>query len=186
VADLTDLAAVKRYLGISDGSTAQDAILSDLITGASAALQNFVNRDLMSAARHDWLDGTGKNVLVPRHYPVTSVASLKVNGQTIPQANASDFASVGWRLTDDLLILTGYAFTRGVRNVEISYTAGFDAVPDELALACVLMVALRYKERDWTGYSSKSLAGETVSFQVTDIPANARGQLASYKRVVWP
>ena len=181
---LTDLASVKRYLSISVATS--DDILNDMIVGASAALQNFLNRDLFSAPRSDVLDGNGKDRMFLRHWPITAVSALKINGVSVPAANPADFNSAGFRFDENLLMLQGYRFAPGTRNIAIQYTAGYTVIPDEIKLACTLTVALRFREREWTGYTSKSLAGETVSFQLTDIPATVRAALGSYRRVVWP
>ena len=185
MAQFTTLLDVKRYLSIKDGNTDQDAILGDLIEGASAAVNNYLNRDIMLSDRADSMDGNGKDAMFMRHWPVVSVTSVKVNGQSIPAAPDGYSTTPGFRVEDPMLILQGYRFTRGRRNVEVVYSAGYETIPDELKAIVTETVALRYKERDWTGYSSKSLAGETVAFTLADFSRNAKGVLNSYRRVVF-
>lgn len=182
MADLTTLANAKQWLGLPEVSTDDEALLTRLISSASEFIQTWLNRDIASQDYNEARDGTGGNRLVFAEYPVTAVSSVVVDGRPIPRA--VDVVSIGYRFDSQQIILNGYVFTKGWSNVQLAYTAGFAAVPMEIEQACIELVSLRFKERDRIGHQSKSLAGETVTFFIKDMPDSVRTILNNYKRVV--
>ena len=179
--ELTTLANVRAYLGLEPSDTASDDLLETLIAGASASVVNMVGRDLVLKAHTVLLDGTGKTALMTPDWPIRSVQSLKVNGVTI--SPAASIMAPGYRFDDTMLIINGGTFARGLRNVEISYTAGYDPIPDDVSTVCTKIVAGKFKERDWVGFRSKTLAGETVTFDDVEVSEAVRNTLSNYKRV---
>jgi len=180
MADLTTLAAVKSWLGLT--ASTDDALLSRLITATSAYIEQWTNRHFLSQSFNEVRDGTGSAVLVFADYPVTAVTAVVVNGQAIPLSPG--YGQFGYSFTDTVLRLTGRWFDRGLGNVQLTYTAGYASVPPEIEQACIELVALRYKERDRIGHQSKSLAGETVTFMVRDFPDSVRTILTNWRKVV--
>jgi uncharacterized phiE125 gp8 family phage protein len=152
-----DLAAVKAYAQVN--GTTDDAVLQSMITAYSAAARSYCNRDLTSQDYSITRDGRGTTMMLLPQFPVTAVSSVIVDGRPISAQSA--FGLPGYRFTDKAIILDGFCFTRGFGNVQIAFTAGYAAVPDDIAQAVNEWVALRYKERDRIGFASKTLAGET-------------------------
>lgn len=180
MADMTSLANVKQYLGLTTSD--DDALLTRLVTAMSEGIESCLNRVVTSASYTELRDGNGKDVMMFANIPATGVTSVKVNGLPIPLAPG--ITSYGYRFDETLLMLNGATFDRGRRNIEITYTAGFTSTPKDLEQACIELVALRYKEKDRIGHVSKSLAGETVSFITAAAPASVRSTLDWYMRVV--
>lgn len=180
MSDLTTLANVKAWMGLTGNQ--DDALLSRLIAAASAYIETWTNRTFAAKQYSEVRDGTGGQRLVFADYPVTAVASVVVNGNPIPASPTPSDA--GYRFDSIRLMLTGYQFSRGLGNVELTYTAGYASIPPEIEQACIELVALRYKERDRIGHQSKSLAGETVTFMIRDFPDSVRTILANYRKVV--
>lgn len=159
-----------------------DGLLVALITAASSFIQNWIGYTIASASYTDRADGTGGTTYSFQNYPVTAVTSLTIDGQTIPPAPNS--ASVGYVFNDHLLMLRGYAFSRGFSNVVVTYTAGYASTPADVDQACVELVGLKYRERDRIGQVSKSLAGEVVAFSQKDMSDNVKTALKQYRRVI--
>lgn len=178
---LTTLARLKRFIGNTDAN-ADDVLLGELIERVSTSIENWLGRSLLSAARTELVDGNGKQKLMFKNWPVTVVSSVKVDGVSIPAA--SSYTAAGYRFTDQALILQGYSFVTGLANVEMSYTAGYSAIPGDVEQACIETVMLAYKRRDHVDVSSKSLAGETVSFITSELTPSAKTMLQPFKRVV--
>lgn len=176
---LTTTAAVKAYKSITGDEF--DTLISALVLRASAAIKTYVSRQIESASVSEVRDGHGGVAMLLRESPVTAVSALRVDGQLIPQGG---FGIAGWRLANDSLVLEGYRFTRGDANVQIDYTAGYSTVPADIEQACIETVVLALERRNHIDVSSKSLAGETVSFITADIPPSARNVLDQYRRVV--
>lgn len=179
--DLTSLPAVKDYLGIPLLQTEDDALLNSLITAISVGVTNRIGRDLLLKQTTDKIDGNGKNRIMFPSWPVTAVASVLINGRNVPAATS--FEGYGYRFDTRMLILNGDWFHPGIRNVELSYTAGYATPPADIAQVCTKLVAAKYKERDWLGFRSKSLAGETVIFDDVELSDSVRSVLLDYQKV---
>jgi len=178
--DLCTLADLKAWLGIV--SDTDDELLARLISGVSAFMEQRTGRRFLEDEYREVRDGHGGRRLLFAHYPVTEVSSVKVDGAAIlPAAGALD---AGYRFTERMVTLTGYAFSRGLGNVELSYTAGYEAVPGDLAQACIELCALRYKDRERIGQVSKALGdGQTVAFSQKEMPDFVRAVLNNYRKV---
>jgi len=186
MAALITLAAAKAYLGVTTDT--QDALITQLITSASAAMANYCNRTLASAPRSDALSGRGKPVIELREWPVTEVSSVIVDGVQVP---ASPYMlSPGWRMVDDRLLALSSAYIPrvGLGNVQVAYTAGYTpgTIPDDLQAACLQEVLRMYKRRDKIGVASEGLAGQSVSYRSDGLTEYTTQVLASYRRVTWP
>lgn len=181
--DLTNLADFKAWANVK--STADDALISSLITSQSAYFVNAINRPFAFAPTsfaNERYDGNGRDTLQFKNYPVTAVSSVTVNGVSIPAS--PDGIRAGYVFDDTRLILIGYCFGRGRLNVALSYTAGYTTVPAEVAQAVKELCALRYIERGWTGFVSKSIQGETTMFTQKEMQNDVATVVAQYKRRV--
>jgi hypothetical protein len=182
--DFTTLSDVKAWLqnGQSSFPTTDDALLSRLITAASQYIQTWLNRQIPLADYIEVRDGTGGHRLQFGCFPVVTVQSLTVDGQTILQAASS--CAAGYSFSTSQLSVRGYNFCRGAQNVVIAYTAGYATIPPDIAQACIDLVALRYRERTRIGEISKSLGGiETVSFSQKDLSDSIKTLLQQYRLV---
>lgn len=179
MADLTTLAAVKAYGPIA--GTELDTLIGALIGRASAAIENFLQAHVLVDDYVDVRNGTGGATMLLRERPVVSVSSVTVDGQSIPAAAA--FGEPGWWLEDRMVLLTGYSYTSGTANVRIAYRAGYDTTPADIEQACIETVMLALRRREHIDVSSKSLAGETVSYLTAELTPSARQVLQSYRRV---
>ena len=150
--DLTTLADVKAWLqtGANPFPTTDEAMLVCLITAASDSIKQHLNRPLIS---QDWIemrDGAGLFVNGPdvtytfAAWPVTAVALVQVNGQTIPPIPTppvqpvppagvivftafNALSQAGYTFTPTKLIIRGWPVPRLGASVVIQYTAGYSA-----------------------------------------------------------
>lgn len=185
MADLTTLANVKGWLGITDTNTARDALLTRLITAASQFIETWLNRTVSGGVLtyNAVRDGGGGVTFVPANTPLVSITSLRIDGETIPASTGVNVPGYVFN-THKVSLRGGYKFTRGVANVELDYTAGYTAVPGEVEQVCIEVVGARFKARDRIGISSKGLAGETISFIQNDLTRDMKATLMNYKKVV--
>jgi len=174
---LTTLAKLKQYAQIV--SFEDDTLLLRMIDAASDAIETYCSRTFLSATYNEVRDGTGQRKLTMRHFPITAVSSVTVNGQAISARQAP--MGTGFTFDEYSVRLSGSMFDTGLDNVAVTYTAGLAEVPSSIDLACCEMVALRYKARDRLGVSSKSLAGESISFTTDDFPTEVKRVLDQFK-----
>lgn len=174
------LADVKSFMSIT-GAT-DDALLTSLIVAASGAMETVLNRTVAQSAYTDTVDGNGKAAMMLSNRPVISVSAVTINGQPVPAS--SGYGVTGYAQDDNVVFLRNLVFTRGLRNVVIAYQAGWATVPDDIKQACIETVALKYKQKEYAGYRSKSLAGETVVFDKSDFPDSVERILNNYRKVI--
>lgn len=180
--DLTTLANVKQYSAISIAT--DDALLTRMITALSAFVQTWLNRTIAQAAYTDVLNGIGSQRVQFANYPVTAVSSLTIDGQVIPAAPSPRTSFwTGYVFDTTQIMVSGFCFTRGWQNISIAYTAGYAVTPTDIEQAVLEIIDLRYKQRANQGYVSKSLAGETVTFDKKDMSASTLTLLSNYQRV---
>ena len=130
--DLTTLADCKAWLGLA--SAGDDAVLAALITAISAAILADLGRGVLPATVTETLDGGGVSLPL-RHWPVTSVAAVAVDGAALAPSAAP--GAGGWRLDaadaappGAMQRLTAVAgrFPRGIGRVAVTYRAGYEVL----------------------------------------------------------
>lgn len=176
MADLTTLANVKQYLGLT--ATSDDALLSRLITAASSWVRTYCNRDFTSQSYTDTLDGTGNAWQVMKQYPVTAVASVSFSG--VAQA----ITGLVITNTRSLTFTDGTLWEKGRGNVSVTYAAGYSTTPADIEQAVIEIVALRYREKNRIGTTTVNTRGESVTFSVMDVPPSVKSLLNNYRNVV--
>jgi uncharacterized phiE125 gp8 family phage protein len=181
VTDLTTVAAVKAYLGLA--TVADDAQLQSLVTAYSQFVRSWTGRDFTVQTYDLWRSGRGQVMLMTPQWPIVGIAALTIDGRDIPAA--ASFGAYGYSFADRMVTLSGGAtFSMGANNIHLAYSAGFSSVPADVAQAVNELVALRYKMRDKLEWSSKSLAGETVTLVTKDMPDSVKSILRMYQNNV--
>ncbi len=142
--DLTTLANVKAWLLAQNPSaTTSDALLSRLITAASAFVLSFLQRDSIAVATvTETYDGYGNTFMVLRQWPAISVASVSLPGQTITDVATGNPRTRGFMLNpgppgggEQTLDLFGYRFPRARAAVDVTYTVGYQIPAETWTLA---------------------------------------------------
>jgi len=207
--DLAVLADVKLWLGIPTATTADDALLSKLITNVSADFLNQINRPSLvpSANYTETRNGNGTPTLATKQWPINSVASLTIDGINVPASpdgvqpgyvydqsgNPESWNSIslvgggGGFIVGTFGLQPSFGgmsiFTQGFNNVVITYNAGYATIPSEVNQAVIDWVAYRYRQRQWIGQVSKHMnTGETVTFQNVVMPATTKAVILQYRR----
>jgi hypothetical protein len=189
--ELTTLTDVKAWLQTGQGAfpPTDDGLLTRLITAASQYIQTWLNRRIAQTDYLEIRDGTGGQRLQFGCFPVSAVLSLTIDGIAIPPAPPplpSTGLIAGYVFSATQLAVRGYAFTRRVQNVVVSYTAGYPTVPPDIAQSCIELVALRYRERTRIGEVTRSVGGgETASYSQKDMSPAVMTLLQQY-RIVAP
>jgi hypothetical protein len=135
--DLTNLADLKAWLGVT--STADDSVLSALITDISVAiLTNLGRASILPAVYTEARDGGGETSIVLRHWPVGQVLSFTIDGipvSVVPYATAPgghvlsailDVADPAPPGGSQRLSMRPGLIPNGIQNVVVTYRAGYE------------------------------------------------------------
>lgn len=179
-AKLTDTPKVKGWMRST--SSTDDGLIGSLIDSLSAQVGRLLGRDNLGSVESyvetyripRWRPNDPAELLL-RHWPVVALTSVKISAADVAIiTDAMAAVGAGVLVEDDRRTLAFYgadgypAFGGvGLPLCQIRYTAGYAAadIPPGLTHAVNQWVAEITKSQDWIGYVSKSLAGETVTFE---------------------
>lgn len=181
MADFCTITDVKEWLGIPASNINSDPLLSTLISSASSYIENWTNRTFSQTTATVTVNGNGSALMLVKDYPITAISSVMIDNVAIP---LSDGSTYGYLFDDETIYLIGYKFTKGFQNVKIGMTYGFATIPTDLKQVCVELVGSKFKEKERIGVSSKTLAGEVITFDIKDIKEHNKSILNNYNRVV--
>ena len=189
--DLTTIANVKALLGTSAPSS--DTVLQSLVTASSQMILNWCGRGtFLTSTVTDWYDGSGKDWMLLRQWPVQSITSIFFDTTTITSPATGLPLNNGYLLEPILpagghqrLTLFGYCFPRGRSNVQVVYTAGYSTVPTDVAQVCNEVVIEAFNRSKRLGITSQTVGGEqTTAYMQKDVNAWCASALSSYKRLI--
>jgi hypothetical protein len=180
--DLTTIESVKQYLQITN--TNDDEFLAALISNVSKFIETYLSRVISSASYTEYLNGVGYNAqaMALSNTPITAVQSISVDGVSITASVG--FGKPGYNFDDSFIYLTGYGFSKGARNVQVTYTAGYATTPLDIVQAANQLVAWRYKEIQRIGQDSKTLNNETTTYSTEAMPKDVKIILERYRKKV--
>jgi len=141
---------------------------SDMVEGLIRSFTGFSDLGNTSAEYTDCKSGDGTALLRTRHSPIIAVSSVTIDGAAVD----ADNLYVGEYFIE---LKNGLTFTRGIRNVEITYTAGEGTVPEDIRLAAATMI-VAINNYDARGGADASLKFSTM---VDDGRDHTRGGEAS-------
>jgi len=183
---LCSVADVKRY-AVTAQSNNLDDLISELITTETTYIEQYLNRRITDAGVDlvEYHDGEGGRLIPLSVLPVTAVSSVIVND--LPWAAASKVTDVGFQFNSRFLIAKNTRFPEGLRNVKVTYRGGYTqaTLPPDFSQAVAELVALRLEERKHQGMRSKTLNGETITYDTDhDIPKSIADRLDNYKTYI--
>ena len=182
--DLCTLADLKAWLP-NQGNN-DDVTLQNLITNGSLQVLQFIDRPHIVASvlgnLTETYDGNDSDRLLPRQFPIIAVSSVTIDAVSVTQSTAPNMAGFFW--DQRRILLRGFRFCRGLQNIQISYTAGYSAVPLDLRQAAIEAFALAYRQRVRIGEKSSSMNGQvTIAFDMSDVPARSMTVFNQYRRL---
>ncbi len=150
---LTSVSNIKTNCGIT--SSANDTMLSDLLTQIEAMADQYCDRTLSynATTMTEYYDGGGVSVLQLNNYPIVAITSIH---DDLDHEYGADtlISSADYILNskNGQILLEGLLFGNGVLNVKVVYTAGYGSspatsAPSDLVLAIERLVFAEYIER---------------------------------------
>lgn len=177
--DFTTVAAVKTYMTLGRQTGLDVGLIQLLIAGVSQTFRSELDREILTSTFDEIRDGTGTNVMMFTHYPVTAVSAVEVG---IPGGRSPLTENVDYVWTSTAVKLLSGKFPKGVASVRLAYSAGYASYPADLVDAATKATAYKYRQLERLGQTSKTLAGETVNFDLDEFPKDVVGTLENYKR----
>lgn len=183
MADLITRAEYKNYLGIS--SSNKDTEIDLLIPKVSQLVKTYCRRnftDYYDEAKTEYFDG-GFDKLILKETPVSNVTQVSKStnyGQTY--TNLTKFTD--WVLDGDSVraISNGGWFQEYIRGYRVTYTAGYEFVPEDLKLA-VLDLVEYYSKNNSAVHVNRDVTPNVTQIQYvasTNFPAHIKRVLDQY------
>ena len=163
------------------------------MSAASAWITQYCSRNFVGVVSCSEIrTGNGNREMYLADSPVASITSLTIDTQVIPAQPADGQPGYFLIPSSDVLgskvlALECYTFCRSRhRNVRVSYTAGWAAVPLEIEQACIELVSSQYKRgsRDPMQDSETSAGQQTLHFRSDLVPTSIKRILDMYQKVV--
>jgi len=128
---------INTFLGTTIEPDDAQALLA--IEEATAVIKNYCNQDIEQVSDDViLLDGTGSTKLFLPNLPVTSITSVEVDGVLLdPNYYALAENGVLWRKYG--------TWTVGACNIEITYTHGYAAIPEDVKGVCYRSASRLYQ-----------------------------------------
>ena len=177
--DLVTVAEYKAYAGIS--STNQDSTLAIVVQKVSHLVKNICRRtfvDYVDEYKVDTFSGGAPRILLPET-PILSVASVQFSndyGKTYTKLVEFEDYVVD-RDRDAIELIAGQLMEyKRVNAFKVTYTAGYEVIPEDLKLAIFDLVTY-YVRNEPAIKSSKAVGANTVQIEYvlnTNLPAHIR------------
>jgi uncharacterized phiE125 gp8 family phage protein len=191
---LTTLADVKEHLRIEAADSTEDTFLEKLIDRCTSRIESHVNRKLKKRSYAELYDGSGTQKLLLNQFPITALTSVNIDqGQDFLPSTDVDIEAIVIQAEEGLLSWSGVVnsssafnagiWSAGVRNIQVVYEAGYDPIPDDLAAACIKLVAVEFnRAREGAdAFAAEATAGHSVTW-IQGMPQEIDEMLLAYRR----
>ena len=176
-------AEYKAYAGIS--STTSDTLIDLLIPKVSELVKTVCRRtfvDYVNDSKVEYHEG-GAPFIVPEESPILSLSSLEYSsdyGNTY--TSLIEYTDYALSIAQGVIKCMGKGFPVATNGYRITYTAGYETLPEDLKLA-VLDLITYYIKNDSAIHSNKAPGTNTVQIEyvtTTSLPAHIKRVLDLY------
>ncbi len=160
---LTTVADVKETLGIDAGNTSKDNLIIRKINQATEMIEGYCSLPqdhhfAQTSYTDEEYDGTGVNQLIIRMRPIVAGETFTLQ-QRDTALNEDDWTTVNtdYYFVDEkaAVVDAKFTFSEQWNRYRVTYTAGYDTIPFDLAEACATLAAF-YVDNATTGTGVKS------------------------------
>jgi len=191
------LITVKEYLEFlghdtdDESASTSDTRHIHIINGVSNFLEKYLGRKICPATadNEEVKHGDGEKYLYVNYRPLTTLSAIyNWSGTEWTEWTTADYSYTSDATTGRVWFTDGTVFTSGSDNFKIKYTYGWNRadVPDELKLACCLLVKQQLDRLDAAGdVASQNFGDVTVSYRPHMMSDLIKQLLLPYKRVAF-
>ena len=166
MANFAAVTDIESFLQVDITTAVQLASANRALTEASAAIRNYDRQYLERIDDEDiTLDSTGGTRLFLPELPVLNVSKVVEDGVTLTQGDDYKLGQHG------ILHRVDQKWAEGIQNITITYTHGYNVIPDDIVAVCTraasraYQAGLRAADSDGLmGVASKSLGDFSVAF----------------------
>lgn len=129
----------------------------------------------------EYYDGEGTSILFPFKTPILSVSSIYDDADW-EYGSDSLIDSGSYKVIDKRRIVNkDNVFNKGRQNIKITYTAGYDSIPDDIKLACIREILREFNRRKDFDVAAKTLDDGTVSYVEKGLLKSTKDVLNRYR-----
>jgi len=184
---LISLEEAKQFINKDLNDQTEDNKILQYINSASWYCNSFTHRKLKARDLTEYYSGDGSNTLMVNNYPINSIASIYDDLDRAYGADtlidSGDYVIMPTTLAFKV-VYDGGVFMRGIRNIKITYNAGYSTIPWDLREACLELVGFYWMntEEKRFGILSINLGDGSVRIDTTQVPKSVMQILEYYKR----
>lgn len=158
---LITAAKFKAYKKIASADTTNDTLIGYYVDWVTDYINKYCRREFRSTVYTNvYADGNGSEFLRCLHQPITTLTAI-----TLDDVDIKDDVEI---YDDGVALYYADGFTEGVRNVKLTYTAGYATIPMDIELAAYILIDYIYGRRDQIGVLNVSTP-DGSSFGLTDL-----------------
>lgn len=184
---LSTLAKLKSHLDINTSNVSEDARLNIFLNASSTAIESYCDRKFEQASKTEYHHGRRMNFIMPREWPIVSIASIHVDNDRVFGSSTLIDPSEYFVSDRENTILYKSHWPQGYSNIKLVYTYGYATVPGDVELACLWAAEWFYKhrERKDMGRTSVGKGDESVGI-LASMPPMILQLIHPYKRIEVP
>lgn len=171
------LESLKLDLGIDTSDTSKDDVLNMYLEDASSLIDKYIGYGLTAqdyVEKFDIEDVPNWNVILLKAKPINTVHYIKLNDNTLDTSAYEVYE-------DHIVLRTGYI---GLNVLEISYNAGYSAIPRDIAVVCRKLAGIMYQFKNNIYISAERSGTLSIQYTGTEKAGNLSELIDSFKLVL--
>lgn len=186
--DATELVSTSELRAYIQAPTGYDTVLASIKASVEQWVKTYCRDPFLVAARTEYHDGNGQSVLRLKHFPITDLSSINIDGDRLfadaTLVDEDDIIESDESAAQGYVELKGGTFPVGQKNVKVVYSAGHSTIPADIKHAVLIMCAREFmlQDKKLTGQTSQNLGDKTINLNLEEIPRNAWDILQRYQR----
>lgn len=155
---LIDVASVKESLGIASSVTTYDNLITRKINQATEIIERYCQRRFkLTTYTDEEYDAPNTDTLVLKQRPITNVAGFQTRDSSLNEGTWDSVDSDQFFSDNDAGILElNFGATGHWNRYRVTYTAGYETIPADIAEACATLAAYLVSNSDGSTANVKS------------------------------